>query len=87
MQADDLAAQRDDAFQAALFRALMQVGGGFVSCVDRQRRILFLQGCVRDAAQARALEDAAQGVPELVMVVPALRIGDDPRVPYRRLQD
>lgn len=52
-----------------------------------QRRILFLQGCVRDAAQARALEHAAQGGPELVMVVPALRIGDDPRVPYRRLQD
>lgn len=78
------AALARDAF-ARLQRSSALAGSSVWAYV--QRRILFLQGCVGDAAQVRALEDAARGTPELVMVVPALRVGDDPHLPYRRLRD
>jgi hypothetical protein len=52
-----------------------------------QRRILFLQGCVRDEAQGAALEALAKGTPDLVMVVPAFKVGSDGRVPYRLLTE
>ncbi|MEO8182695.1 MAG: PAS domain-containing protein, partial [Deltaproteobacteria bacterium] len=35
-------AELDDAFKLAFFRALTDGIDGFVSCIDRQRRILFL---------------------------------------------
>jgi len=50
-----------------------------------QRRILFLQGCVRDEAQGAAIEALAKGTPDLVMVVPAFKVGAQGRVPYRPL--
>ncbi|HVJ15444.1 MAG TPA: ATP-binding protein [Polyangiaceae bacterium] len=46
MQANALDVQRREGFEAALFRALMQVAGGFVTCIDSQRRILFLNRTV-----------------------------------------
>jgi hypothetical protein len=81
----------DAAIAQALFprlQALPELDGSGVWAY-LQRRILFVQGCVADRAQAQALEAAigraAAAVPELQMVVPALRVAGDEGTPYRRL--
>jgi hypothetical protein len=81
----------DAAIAQALFprlQALPELAGSGVWAY-LQRRILFVQGCVADTAQARAIEAAigraAAAVPELQMVVPALRVAGDEGTPYRRL--
>ncbi|NRF65576.1 transporter [Aquincola sp. S2] len=85
--ADSNAYRYDAALAQALFPRLQAAPAlaGSSVWVYLQRRILFMQGCVRDAAQAAALEAAAKGTPELLMVVPALRVGSDEPIPYRRL--
>lgn len=51
--------------------------------VITQRRFVFLQGCVRDAAQKRALLDVARRVPEVDYVGDELMVGTARRPPYR----
>jgi hypothetical protein len=89
--ADANAYRYDAAIAQALFprlQALPELAGSGVWAY-LQRRILFVQGCVADTAQARAIEAAigraAAAVPELQMVVPALRVAGDEGTPYRRL--
>lgn len=89
--ADANAYRYDAAIAEALFpklQALPELAGSGVWAY-LQRRILFVQGCVADRAQAQAVEAAigraAATVPELTMVVPALRVAGDPGTPYRRL--
>ena len=89
--ADANAYRYDAAIAQALFprlQALPELAGSGVWAY-LQRRILFVQGCVADRAQAQALEAAigraAAAVPELQMVVPALRVAGDEGTPYRRL--
>ena len=43
--------------------------------VTVQRRIVHLQGCVANTAQARALEAAARSVPDVDAVLPQLTVG------------
>lgn len=88
---DSNAYRYDAAIAQALFprlQALPELAGSAVWAY-LQRRILFVQGCVADRAQALALEAAigraAAAVPELQMVVPALRVAGDEGTPYRRL--
>jgi hypothetical protein len=47
-----------------------------------QRRFVYLEGCVVDAAQATALEEAVQGVAEVDRVLPLLIIGTEAPPPY-----
>jgi hypothetical protein len=89
--ADANAYRYDAAIAQALFprlQALPELAGSGVWAY-LQRRILFVQGCVADRAQAQAVEAAigraAAAVPELQMVVPALRVAGDEGTPYRRL--
>jgi hypothetical protein len=89
--ADANAYRYDAAIAQALFprlQALPELAGSSVWAY-LQRRILFVQGCVADRAQAQAIEAAigraAAAVPELTMVVPALRAAGDDGTPYRRL--
>jgi hypothetical protein len=89
--ADANAYRYDAALAQALFprlQALPELAGSSVWAY-LQRRILFVQGCVADRAQAQAVEAAlnraAAAVPELTMVVPALRVAGDEGTPYRRL--
>lgn len=89
--ADANAYRYDAAIAQALFprlQALPELAGSGVWAY-LQRRILFVQGCVADRAQAQVLEAAigraAAAVPELQMVVPALRVAGDEGTPYRRL--
>jgi PAS domain S-box-containing protein len=42
MSGRDLSEHQDDAFQLAMFRALTANFDGYVNCIDRERRILFL---------------------------------------------
>jgi hypothetical protein len=48
-----------------------------------QRRIVFLQGCVDSEVQAQGLEALARQGKDVILVVPALRVGDERRTPYR----
>ena len=89
--ADANAYRYDRAIAQALFprlQALPELAGGSLWAY-LQRRILFVQGCVADSAQAQAVEAAigraAAASPDLQMIVPALRMGSDPGTPYRRL--
>jgi hypothetical protein len=52
--------------------------------VTTQRRFVFLQGCVRDRAQVRALIDAAARVPNVDRVLDELQVGTGANTPYRR---
>jgi hypothetical protein len=89
--ADANAYRYDAAIAQALFPRLQALpelaGSGLWAYL--QRRILFVQGCVANRAQAQALEAAigraAAAVPELQMVVPALRVAGEEGTPYRRL--
>jgi len=50
--------------------------------VTVQRRWVYLQGCVPDAALARKLERAARTVPDVETVVPDLMVGTRGKPPY-----
>jgi hypothetical protein len=67
----------DKALAAPVKAALQAVPGVQRSSVwvTIQRRWVFLEGCVADAAQAAALEAAAKSVPDVEVVVPALDVG------------
>lgn len=54
--------------------------------VTIQRRWVFLQGCVTAPAQITALQQAAQAVPDVEIVVPQLMVGttDKPHYDVRR---
>ena len=50
--------------------------------VIAERRFVYLQGCVADAAQAARAEAVAKAVPDVQVVIPALvRPGEAPRYP------
>lgn len=51
--------------------------------VITQRRFVFLQGCVRDAAQRRAVVAAVRRLPGVDAVVDELMVGTSGRPPYR----
>ena len=52
--------------------------------VIAERRFVYLQGCVADAAQAARAEAVAKAVPDVQVVVPALSVaGEGPRYPTR----
>jgi hypothetical protein len=89
--ADANAYRYDGPIAQALFprlQGLPELAGGSL-WVYLQRRIAFVQGCVADRAQAQAVEAAigraAAAVPDVQMVVPALRVAGDEGTPYRRL--
>lgn len=87
---DSNAYRYDAGIAASLFPRLRAAAprlAGSSVWVYLQRRIVFLQGCVRDEAQARALEALAKAEPQVTMVVPAFRVGAQGRVPYRRLRE
>lgn len=53
--------------------------------VTAQRRLIFLEGCVADQAQAAKAEAVAKAAPEIQQVIPALALPGE-RTPYRRAQ-
>jgi hypothetical protein len=53
--------------------------------VTAQRRFVFLEGCVVDAAQAARAEAAVTALPDVERVIPALALPGE-RTPYRRAQ-
>ncbi|MGH8820933.1 MAG: BON domain-containing protein [Rhodoferax sp.] len=59
---------------AAALAAVPGVQGSSV-WVTLQRRWVFLQGCVTTPEQIQALEQAAQAVPDVEIVVPQLMVG------------
>ena len=59
---------------AAALAAVPGVQGASV-WVTIQRRWIFLQGCVTEPAQIAALQQAAQAVPDVEIVVPMLLVG------------
>lgn len=86
--ADSNAYRYDAPLAAALFPTLQAAHdtlAGSSVWVFVQRRVVFLQGCVRDAAQGDALEAIARQGKDVTMAVPAFRIGAGGRVPYRVL--
>ena len=82
--ADSNAYRYDKAIAPRVVEALRAVPGAEASSVwlTVQRRIVFLEGCVRDDAQALALERAAATVQDVESVVPALLRGTAGRAPY-----
>lgn len=86
--ADSNAYRYDAPLAAALFPKLQAAHDALAGSsvwVFVQRRVVFLQGCVRDAAQGDALEALAKQGRDVTLVVPAFRVGPDGRVPYRVL--
>jgi hypothetical protein len=65
----------------AALRAVPGVGKASV-WVMVQRRWVYLQGCVPDAALARRLERAARALPDVEAVVPDLMTGTRGKPPY-----
>jgi hypothetical protein len=53
--------------------------------VTAQRRFIYLEGCVADAAQARKAEALAKASPDIDQVIPALALPGEPS-PYPRAQ-
>ncbi len=49
-----------------------------------QGRVVYLEGCVAEAAQATALEAVARGLPDVQQALTLVRVGQG-AVPYRRL--
>lgn len=48
-----------------------------------QGRVVYAEGCVRDAAQAEALEHRLRAQPHVQQVIPLLRLQASQRPPYR----
>lgn len=53
--------------------------------VTAQRRFVYLEGCVSDAAQAAKAEALVKALPDVQHVIPALALPGE-RIPYARLQ-
>jgi hypothetical protein len=53
--------------------------------VTAQRRFVYLEGCVADAAQAAKAEALVKALPDVERVFPALALPGE-RIPYTRLQ-
>ena len=53
--------------------------------VTAQRRFIYLEGCVADAAQADRAEADVRALPDVERVIPALSMPGEP-APYRRAQ-
>ncbi|HWK82619.1 MAG TPA: BON domain-containing protein [Caldimonas sp.] len=53
--------------------------------VTAQRRFVYLEGCVADAAQAAKAEAMVKALPDVELVIPALALPGE-RIPYARLQ-
>ena len=53
--------------------------------VTAQRRLVYLEGCVADAAQAAKAESLVKALPDVDRVIPALGLPGE-RIPYTRLQ-
>jgi hypothetical protein len=53
--------------------------------VTAQRRLIYLEGCVADAAQAAKAESLAKATPDVDQVIPALALPGE-RAPYQRAQ-
>jgi hypothetical protein len=53
--------------------------------VTAQRRFIYLEGCVADAAQAAKAEALVKTLPDVDQVIPALALPDE-RTPYKRAQ-
>jgi hypothetical protein len=53
--------------------------------VTAQRRLIYLEGCVADAAQAAKAEALAKATPDVDQVIPALALPGE-RAPYQRAQ-
>jgi hypothetical protein len=64
----------------AALRADAQLAGSSV-WVTSQRRFVYLEGCVTDAAQAARAEALAKGVSNVQLVTPALALPGEP-APY-----
>ncbi|MBB2486176.1 hypothetical protein H5407_13215 [Mitsuaria sp. WAJ17] len=50
-----------------------------------QGRVVYAEGCVRDAAQAAALEQRLRALPHMQQVIPLLRLQAGQPPPYRVL--
>jgi hypothetical protein len=77
-------AYRYDAANAAAAVAALRAEPSLASSavwVTAQRRFVFLEGCVADAAQAADAEAAVKVLPDVEQVIPALRRPGE-RVPY-----
>ena len=53
--------------------------------VTAQRRFIYLEGCVADAAQAARAEALVRALPDVDQVIPALALPGE-RAPYARAQ-
>ncbi len=81
-------AYRYDAANAKAAVAALQADSSMASSaiwVTAQRRLIYLEGCVADAAQAAKAEALAKAAPDIDQVIPALALpGESP--PYARAQ-
>ena len=50
-----------------------------------QGRVVYLEGCVDDTAQATALEALARGLPNVLQALALVRVGRGGALPYQRL--
>ncbi|MEO8923813.1 MAG: BON domain-containing protein [Caldimonas sp.] len=79
-------AYRYDAANAKAAVAALQADPSLASSaiwVTAQRRFIYLEGCVGDAAQATEAEAVARALPEIDRVIPALALPGE-RTPYPR---
>jgi hypothetical protein len=79
-------AYRYDAANAKAAVAALQADSALASSaiwVTAQRRFIYLEGCVGDAAQAAKAEAVAKALPDIERVIPALALPGE-RTPYTR---
>ena len=79
-------AYRYDAGIADAIRADATLGAtlaGSSVWITVQGRVVYAEGCVRDAAQAEALEQRLRALPHVQQVIPLLRLQAGQRPPYR----
>ncbi len=79
-------AYRYDTANAKAAVAAFQAEGSLASSaiwVTAQRRFIYLEGCVADAAQAAQAEAVARALPDVDQVIPALALPGQ-RLPYTR---
>jgi hypothetical protein len=81
-------AYRYDAANAKAAVAALQADRALATSalwVTAQRRLIYLEGCVADAAQAAKAEALAKATPDIDVVIPALALPGE-RAPYPRAQ-
>jgi hypothetical protein len=81
-------AYRYDAANAQAAVAALQAESSLATnaiWVTAQRRLIYLEGCVADAAQATKAEAVAKAGPDIDQVIPALALPGE-RTPYTRAQ-